>query len=197
MSLYRPVNIGNLQLEGNLFLAPVAGYTDRAFRSLCVEQGANFSFTELISAEALCRSSERYGLNNTAEALSAAVTGDFPAKTFEASGSVAAAANLVRRGNNETRYAIQLFGSEPESIYKAAVILAPLRPSAIDINAGCPVPKVVKNGAGSALMKTPTILGKIIEAAVRASGESLGGAPVTIKMRSGWESQFLNYAECA
>ena len=62
MNLYRPVKIGSLELDGNLFLAPVAGYTGRSFRSLCIEQGANFSFTELISAEALYRNPAHYGL---------------------------------------------------------------------------------------------------------------------------------------
>jgi len=175
----RPVKIGSLELNGNLFLAPVAGYTDRSFRSLCAEQGASFSFTELVSAEALYRNFGRYGL---AEAVN---------------NSVPAAVNLVRRGENEKYYAVQLFGAQSEAIYKAAVLLAPLRPDALDINAGCPVPKVVKNGAGSALMKNPSNLGKIVEAAVRASRESLGGIPVTVKIRSGWDSKSLNYAECA
>jgi nifR3 family TIM-barrel protein len=179
MSLFHSLKIGSLELEGNLFLAPVAGYTDRAFRSLCAEQGACFSFTELVSAEALYRSCYRYGLDNT--------TG----------GSHATAVNLVRRGENEKRYAIQLFGANDESIYKAAVLLAPLRPDALDINAGCPVPKVVKNGAGSAMMKDPSNLGKVVEAAVRASRKSLGNIPVTIKIRSGWDSKSFNYAECA
>jgi nifR3 family TIM-barrel protein len=182
MTLYRPVKIGSLELSGNLFLAPVAGYTDRAFRSLCVEEGANFSFTELISAEALYRNHGRYGL------------GDFKSDAVYA---VSTAANLVRRAANEKRYAIQLFGGESESIYKAALLLAPLRPDALDINAGCPVPKVVKNGAGSALMKNPANLGKIVEAAVRASAERLGNIPVTIKIRSGWNSSSINYSECA
>jgi tRNA-dihydrouridine synthase B len=178
--LYHPVKIGSLELAGNLFLAPVAGYTDRAFRSLCAQQGADFSFTELVSAEALFRSCGRYGLG-----------GDVP------NAAVQTAVNLVRRGENEKRYAIQLFGADSESIYKAALLLAPLRPDALDINAGCPVPKVVKNGAGSALMKDPGNIGRITEAAVRASRESLGGIPVTIKIRSGWDSKSLNYAECA
>jgi len=76
-------------------------------------------------------------------------------------------------------------------------LLSPLHPDALDINAGCPVPKVVKNGAGSALMKNPDNIGRIVEAAVRASRESLGSVPVTIKIRSGWESKAINYAECA
>ncbi|MCL2237542.1 MAG: tRNA-dihydrouridine synthase, partial [Treponema sp.] len=105
--------------------------------------------------------------------------------------------NLVRRGENEKLYAIQLFGGESDSIYKAASLLAPLKPDAIDINSGCPVPKVVKNGAGSALMKNPANLGRIVEAAVRASRECLGDIPVTVKIRSGWDSSSINYAECA
>jgi nifR3 family TIM-barrel protein len=177
---YHPLKIGTLELAGNLFLAPVAGYTDRAFRSICAEQGADFSFTELVSAEALYRSCGRYGLG-----------GSVP------NAAVQTAVNLVRRGENEKRYAIQLFGADSESIYKAVSLLAPLKPDALDINAGCPVPKVVKNGAGSALMKNPSGIGRIVEAAVRASGESLSSVPVTIKIRSGWDSKSLNYAECA
>ena len=82
-------------------------------------------------------------------------------------------------------------------MYKAVFALAALRPEAIDINCGCPVPKVVKAGAGSALMKDPLLLGRIVAAVVRASGEALGGVPVTIKMRSGWDSKSINYRECA
>jgi tRNA-dihydrouridine synthase B len=181
VTYYHPIKIGSLELQGNLFLAPVAGYTDRAFRSLCAEQGADFSFTELVSAEALYRTCGRYGLGGT----------DVP------NVAVKTAVNLVRRGENEKHYAIQLFGANSESIYRAALLLSPLRPDALDINAGCPVPKVVKNGAGSALMKDPDNIGRIVEAAVRASRESLGGVPVTIKIRSGWDSKSLNYAECA
>jgi nifR3 family TIM-barrel protein len=178
MNLYHPITIGSLEISGNLFLAPVAGYSDRAFRSLCIEQGANFTFTELISAEALYRNPGHYGLNGNANCFPAALS-------------------LVSRAANEQHYAIQLFCGEPAVVYKAAVLLAPLRPGAVDINAGCPVPKVVKNGAGSALMKNPANLGRIVEAAVRASRESLGNVPVTIKMRSGWDFSSINYAECA
>ena len=170
--LYRSVKIGSLELPGNLFLAPVAGYTDRAFRSICAEEGACFSFTELVSAEALYRNFKHYQSNP-------------------------AAFNLIRRGENEKRYAIQLFGADSDSIYKAACLLAPMKPDALDINAGCPVPKVVKNGAGSALMKNPANLGRIVEAAVRASKECLNGILVTVKIRSGWDSSSINYAQCA
>ncbi|MCL2068007.1 MAG: tRNA dihydrouridine synthase DusB [Treponema sp.] len=178
MAKYRPIKIGPLELSGNLFLAPVAGYTDRAFRSLCFEQGANLAFTELVSAEALHRNPHHYGLAGADAALPAAE-------------------NLLKRGENEKHYGIQLFGATPESIYKAAILLAPFKPDVLDINSGCPVPKVVKNGAGSALMKNPANLGRIVEAAVRASREKLLNAPVTIKMRSGWDSASINYAECA
>jgi nifR3 family TIM-barrel protein len=181
MNLYRPVKIGSLELGGNLFLAPVAGYTDRGFRSLCVEQGANFTFTELVSAEALYRSPGRYGL----------------VKDNAAGGPVSTSVALISRSPNEKNYAVQLFAGDPEAVYKAALLLAPLRPDAVDINSGCPVPKVVKNGAGSALMKNPAGLGRVVEAAVKASREALGNVPVTVKMRSGWDSSSINYNECA
>jgi nifR3 family TIM-barrel protein len=67
----------------------------------------------------------------------------------------------------------------------------------VDINGGCPVPKVIKTGAGSALMKNPDNLGRVVEAVVSASREHLGGVPVTIKIRAGWDSGSLNYRECA
>jgi len=185
--MYRSVRIGSLEIPGNLFLAPVAGYTDRAFRSICAEEGANFSFTELASAEAISRNYGRYGLTPLLQPSSPAI----------ASSPNISSINLIRRGENEKLYAIQLFGGTAESIYQAASLLAPLKPDALDINSGCPVPKVVKNGAGSALMKSPDNLGRIVEAAVRASRESLGNIPVTIKMRSGWDSSSINYTECA
>ena len=165
MKLYRPIQIGGLKLPGNLFLGPMAGYTDRAFRSVCVEMGANFSYTELASSEALIRGGK---------------------KTFD----------LIKRGENEKLYAIQLFGSDPDVMYRAALLLAPLQPDLVDINCGCPVPKVVKNGAGSALMQNPVKLGRIVEAVLRASRETLGNVPVTVKIRSGWDSSSINYAEC-
>ncbi|GHT78090.1 tRNA-dihydrouridine synthase [Spirochaetia bacterium] len=171
MSLYRPITIGSLSLPGNLFLAPVAGYTDRAFRSICAAMGADFSYTELASAEALVRGPQDITRSKTGL--------------------------LIRRGDNEKRYAIQLFGSEPEVMYRAALLLAPLKPDLVDINCGCPVPKVVKAGAGSALMRDPAKLGRIVAAVVRASAEGLGGVPVTVKIRSGWDAASINYREAA
>jgi nifR3 family TIM-barrel protein len=174
MSLYHPVNLGAFVLPGNLFLAPVAGYSDRAFRSICVEEGADFTCTELVSAEALVRGgAERRGPG------------------FSKTGG------LLRRGEGETRYGIQLFGGNPELMYRAARLLAPHRPDTVDINCGCPVPKVIKAGAGAALMRDPDNLGRVVAAVVRASREELGAVPVTVKMRSGWDGASLNYRECA
>ncbi|MDR3247341.1 MAG: tRNA dihydrouridine synthase DusB [Treponema sp.] len=172
---YHPITIGNLSLPGNLFLAPVAGFSDRAFRSICIDEGADFTFTELISAESVIRS--RPDLKPADDPHPANV--------------------LLRRADNETRFAIQVFGADPARIAQGAALLAFWRPAALDINSGCPVPKVVRSGAGSALMRDPANLGRVVEAAVRASREHLGGVPVTIKMRSGWDSQSINYRECA
>lgn len=173
MDLYRPVTIGSLVLSGNLFLAPVAGYTDRIFRSICAEAGADLSFTELVSSEALVRLAAA-GPPEKAE--------DFP---------------YAARPPDGRPYAVQLFGSDPETLGAACALLAPLRPGLVDLNAGCPVPKVVKSGAGSAMMRDPPRLGRAVEAMVRAAEKSLGGVPVTVKIRSGWDAACKNYAECA
>jgi nifR3 family TIM-barrel protein len=174
METYRPLNIGPLCLPGNLFLAPAAGYTGHEFRSICAEAGAVLGFTELVSAESLIRNPPKN-------------TGDFHNPV----------AVLLRRGDGERRYGVQLFGAQPERIYEAAAQLAPWRPDVLDINGGCPVPKVTKTGAGSALMRDPANLGRVVEAAVRASREYLGDIPVTIKIRSGWDAGSINYAENA
>jgi nifR3 family TIM-barrel protein len=179
--LYHPVKAGSLSIPGNIFLGPVAGYSDRAFRSVCVEQGADFTCTELVSSEALARNPGHYGLD---------ASGRPPAK-------FPSPANILRRADNEERYAVQLFGASPDALYRAALLLAPFRPQAVDLNCGCPVPKVVKTGAGSALMKNPGLLGRMVESAVRASREALGEVPVTVKLRSGWDAASINCRECA
>jgi nifR3 family TIM-barrel protein len=175
LNLYRPVTIGSLELPGNLFLAPVAGYSDRAYRSICVDEGADFTFTELSSAESIIR-------------------GRPDAKPLNDPSPISV---LLRRADNEKRYAVQLFGAESERMAAGAALLARWKPDAVDINGGCPVPKVIKTGAGSALMKDPDNLGRVVEAVVRSSREHLGGVPVTIKIRSGWDGNSLNYRECA
>ncbi len=165
-ALYRPVRIGTLLVPGNLFLAPVAGYSDAAFRSICAARGADLTCTELVSAEALVRKNP-------------------------------AAGRLLLRSVEEKIFVIQLFGSDPETLAKAAGALSPYHPDVVDINCGCPVPKVVKTGAGSALLKDPPRLGKIVEAVVKLSAERLSAAPVTVKIRLGWDSSSINYRETA
>ncbi len=164
--LYHPVSIGDLRVPGNLFLAPVAGYSDRAFRSICVENGAAFTYTEMVSAEALVRES---------------------GKTHA----------LMSRAPNETAYAVQLFGGAPERVAEAArIVYETTDAECIDINAGCPVPKICKTGAGSSLTRDPERLFAITQATVRAireaereRPESLRAQPmpITVKIRSGWD----------
>lgn len=162
--LYHPVKIGSIQLNGNLFLAPVAGYSDRSFRSICVENGASFTYTEMVSAEALTR-------NNL--------------KTE----------TLMRRAENEKVYSVQIFGGEPERMVEAAeIVLEKTHCECIDINCGCPVPKIVKTGAGSALTQNPQMLKKVAEAVVKATK---GRAAVTVKIRSGWDQNSITYKEAA
>ena len=162
--LYHPVKIGKIELNGNLFLAPVAGYSDRSFRSICIENGASFTYTEMVSAEALTR-------NNL--------------KTE----------TLKRRAENEKVYSDQIFGGEPDKMAEAAeIVLEKTHCECIDINCGCPVPKIVKTGAGSALTQNPQMLKKVAEAVVNAVK---GRAAVTVKIRSGWDQNSITYKEAA
>jgi tRNA-dihydrouridine synthase B len=164
VTLYHPVVVGSVTLPGNIFLAPVAGYSDAAFRSVCFGLGADLCYTEMVSSEALTRGHPKTKL-------------------------------LLDRAENETRYAIQLFGSRPETLAAAARLSAGYGPVLIDLNCGCPVPKIVKAGAGSALMKKPELIRDIVAAMVEALGPS--GPPVTVKIRSGWDEGSLNYREAA
>ncbi len=164
MSLYHPVAVGGVELPGNIFLAPVAGYSDAAFRSVCFGLGADLCYTEMVSSEALVRNHPKTGL-------------------------------LMDRAENETLFAIQLFGASPETLAAAALVAAARGPALIDLNCGCPVPKIVRSGAGSALMKDPAAIRTIVAAMVRALGP--GGPPVTVKIRSGWDEGSVNYREAA
>ena len=168
-NLYHPVKIGNVELKGNLFLAPVAGYSDAAFRSVCIENGACFTYTEMVSAEALVRKNLKTEI-------------------------------LMRRACNEKAYSVQIFGGEPEIMEEAAhIVLEKTHCEVIDINCGCPVPKIIKTGAGSALTRDPDRLYKVVEAVVKAAGgrPEAGGVPVTVKIRSGWESKQMTWREAA
>ena len=178
-SLYHSVKIGSVELAGNLFLAPVAGYSDRAFRSVCREGGANFAYTEMVSSEALTRGSDKTEL-------------------------------IMLRAFNEAQYAIQLFGGNPDVMATAVEQILTqedksLCPEIIDINAGCPVPKITKTGAGSSLVRYPEQLFQVVSASVNASKKvwaknpimGTNPVPITIKIRSGWDSQTLTWKEAA
>ncbi|HOZ71731.1 MAG TPA: tRNA dihydrouridine synthase DusB [Spirochaetales bacterium] len=162
MNLHVPVRVGSYTTRGNLFLAPVAGYSDAAFRSICADFGCDLAFTEMVSSEALTRGHLKTEV-------------------------------LLAREDNEPDYAVQLFGSGPETMAAAALIVAERwRPAVIDVNCGCPVPKIVKTGAGSALMRDPSRIRAIVAAMTGAVK-----TPVTVKIRLGWDDASVNYLEAA
>lgn len=142
-------------------LAPLAGYTDKAFRSICIEEGADLTVTEMVSAEGLARDSE---------------------KTKE----------LLERADGEDRLVVQLFAPDEDPISRCIPNLMKYNPTSIDINAGCPVPKVVRNGSGSALMQSPDKITKIVKVLVSETG-----LPVSVKFRLGWDNNSINYLEFA
>ena len=144
-----------------LTLAPLAGYTDKAFREIAVGFGAEETVTEMVSAEGLARKSSK------TKAL---------LEPFD-------------RSENLT---LQLFGPDADTFYRALKVLRWQDFSKIDINAGCPVPKVVKTGAGSALMKTPEKAGEIIHVLKEETG-----LRISIKFRLGWDESDLNYIQFA
>lgn len=148
-------------MESPFFLAPLAGVTDSAFRSICKEQGAALVYSEMISAKGLY-----YNDKNTEYLLS-----------FR---------------EQETPIAYQIFGSEPEMIAFAAERLRGRGNCLLDINMGCPVPKVVKNGEGSALLKRPALAQELVSAAVKYAGK-----PVTVKTRIGWDDESIAVVEFA
>lgn len=153
------MRIGNLELKNGIFLAPMAGITDYAFRSVCVLLGAECVCSELISAKAVV-----YKDKNTEK--------------------------LATIHDDERPMAIQIFGSEPEIMAKAAYELLKFKPAYIDINMGCPVPKIVNNHEGSALMKDPNLCGRIVKAVSCAVD-----VPVTVKIRKGFDEQHINAVE--
>ncbi len=155
------MKIGNLILENPLFLAPMAGVTDKAFRMITKPFGPAMMYTEMVSGKGLHYKSQR-----TAQLLHAE----------EAEGPVAA----------------QIFGHEPEIMGSIAEEALRFGAVMVDINMGCPAPKIVKNGDGSALMKNPDLAGEVIAAVVRAVN-----VPVTVKIRKGWDDGSVNAVEMA
>lgn len=155
------LTIGNVTLDNQVVLAPMAGVSDLPFRLLCHEQGAGLVCMEMVSAKAL-----QYHNKNTE--------------------------SLLQIHPKERPVSLQLFGSEPETIAEQAARLEERLFDILDLNMGCPVPKIVGNGDGSALMKNPILAGKIIEATVKATQK-----PVTVKFRRGFDRNHLNAVEFA
>lgn len=156
------MKIGNINIPGKLALAPMAGVTDVAFRTICRELGAGYTITEMVSSKALCYQDKK----------------SIP---------------LLQLGEGEHPAAAQLFGSDPECMADAAAIAVQVSGADIlDINMGCPVPKVSNSGDGSGLMRTPDLAAKIVEAVIKG-----GGVPVTVKFRKGWDKGHVNCVEFA
>ena len=156
--------IGNVEIKNNIVLAPMAGISNPSYIKICESMGVGYAVTELLSAEAIVR-------NNN--------------KTFE-----------MLNGIDKIKIpiAVQIFGSNPDVIATAAKILTDnYKIKIIDINMGCPVPKVaVRSGAGSALLKDIEKIKKIVKTVVEAVS-----VPVTVKIRSGWDSEHINAVEVA
>lgn len=155
------LKIGNVLLENNLILAPMAGVTDLPFRLLCKEQGAGLICTEMVSAKAI------YFKNKNTE-------------------------SLMEIDERERPVSLQLFGSEPDLMAEIARQIEPRNFDILDINMGCPVPKVVNNGEGSALMKNPKLVHEIVSKVSKAIQK-----PVTVKIRKGFTEDSVNAVEIA
>lgn len=144
------MQIGNVTLKNNVFLAPMAGVTDLAFRRICAGFGAGLVYSEMVSSKALFYNDK---------------------KTKQ----------LLHSTDDEKPLAVQIFGSDPDIMAKTAYMALETGAQILDINMGCPAPKIVNNGDGSALMKNPELIGKITKAVVGAVN-----VPVTCKIRSGF-----------
>lgn len=154
------MKIGSVELENNVFLAPMAGITDKVFRTICREMGCGLVYSEMVSAKGM-----RYNNKNTTR--------------------------LLEVDPMEKPCAVQIFGSEPDVMADMAKRLNEYEDIAIiDINMGCPAPKIVKNGEGSALSLKPDLAARIVEAVAKASDK-----PVTIKFRKGFDDNHINAVE--
>ncbi len=155
------MKIGNVELENNIFLAPMAGVTDMPFRILCREQGCGLVYTEMVSAKGMHYNDAK-------------------------------SEKLTEIDEREMPAGVQIFGSDPVIMAGIAERLNRSKASIVDINMGCPTPKITKNGEGSALMLRPELAGNIIKAVVQASDK-----PVTVKIRKGWDDEHVNAVEIA
>ena len=157
------MKISNLVFDNNVFLAPMAGVTDISFRGLCKEMGCGLVTTEMVSAKAL-----HYGSENTQ--------------------------SLLRIAEEEKPVAAQIFGRDPEIMAEVVEKYFNNRNDIciIDVNMGCPAPKITKNGEGSALMKEPELAAEIIRSLKKVSNK-----PVTAKFRMGYDETCINAVEFA
>ncbi len=155
--------IGNVEINNQVVLAPMAGISNTSYRKIIKEMGAGLIFAEMVSDKAICYDND---------------------KTLD----------MLKMSEEERPIAQQIFGSDKESFVKAAQIIEEkMHPDIIDINMGCPVPKVaLKSQAGSALLKNPEKIYDIVSAVVKAVN-----VPVTVKIRSGWDQNSINATEVA
>jgi tRNA-dihydrouridine synthase B len=167
--LIHPVCLKGLSIQGNIFLAPMAGFTDASFRQICLEKGAFFTYTEMVSAEACARKSE---------------------KTFRLLRNPFSNSPVKNKTGKEPVPGVQIFGSQPDRIAAGLRQINNYVPSLVDLNCGCSIPKILKSGSGAALLKNPRKIGEILKVMIRETG-----VPVTLKIRSGWDASNLNYLE--
>lgn len=155
------MKIKDIEFENNIFLAPMAGIADRAFRELCINYGAGYTVTEMVSSKGL-------------------TMGDKKSK------------ELLTLGEIENPAGAQIFGDDAEIMAQAAQKCLEFHPDIIDINMGCPAPKIAMNGGGASLMKNPKLAGEIVKAVSDAVD-----IPVTIKIRKGWDDENITAVELA
>ena len=155
------MRIGNVELGGYAALAPMAGVADRAFRELCMEFGAGYCVSEMVSSKGIAYNSKK-------------------------------SAELMELSDKERPSAVQLFGTEPDTMAQAAEFAMRYRPDVIDINMGCPAHKISGGGSGAALMRDPELCGRIVKAV-----SSAVDIPVTVKIRSGFDFEHINAVEVA
>lgn len=155
------MKIKDIEFENNIFLAPMAGIADRAFRELCINYGAGYTVTEMVSSKGL-------------------TMGDKKSK------------ELLTLGEIENPAGAQIFGDNPKIMAQAAKKCLEFHPDIIDINMGCPAPKIAMNGGGASLMKNPKLAGEIVKAVSDAVD-----IPVTVKIRKGWDDESITAVELA
>ena len=153
--------IKDVEIKNSICLAPMAGIADRAFRELCINYGADYTVTEMVSAKGLTMGDKK-------------------------------SAELLTLGDIENPAGAQIFGDDPEIMAQAAIRCLDFKPRIIDINMGCPAPKIAMNGGGASLMKRPELAGEIVRAV-----SSAVDIPVTVKIRKGWDDENINAVELA